>query len=141
MIAIAVSLVIIITLFILLLYITRLDEVFRDKLNKQTCKSSIRLQDFTQIKDITLPVDIKCPMQRIEINEKDTEKIKKEIADIYYNVCDEFGQGTLNLFGNREQTYCVIRDKISFKNKGIAINDFGKYLATSSNQQKKCPMN
>ena len=63
--------------------------------------------------------------------------IKQEFANLYYNVCDEFGQGTLNLFGKRETTFCVVRDRISFKNKNIIVNDFGKYLTYSTVPAKK----
>ncbi len=68
-------------------------------------------------------------MKRTEITSGNPDQIKKELADLYLNVCDEFYQGTLNVFGTEETTFCVIRDKISFSRKGLLITDFEKYLA------------
>src|SRR3989338_4728503 len=126
----------IIILMILFMSQTRMKEIYKDLTNKNVCKSSVRAMDIISIKNLavsdqhgSLFSDIKCPMQNIEIKSKNPEDIKRELARHYYNVCDEFGQGTLNLFGNRETTFCVIRDKITFSNKGIIIEDFGKYLA------------
>ncbi len=117
-----------VVMMILLMFDVRIGELYQDSVNKNVCKASVRSQDALAIKNIALDADIKCPLQRIEIKEINPEKIKGELAKLYYDVCDEFGQGTLNLFGKRETTFCVIRDRITFKNKGIIINDFGKYL-------------
>ena len=126
---IAIILVVITLLLVLLLFQQRVAELYQNLFNKNTCKSSVKSQDITTIKNLALGSDIKCPLQRIEIKEKSPEKIKEELAKIYYNVCDEFGQGQLNLFGQRETTFCVIRDRVTFKYKDIKIEDFAKYLA------------
>ncbi len=126
---IAVILVVITLLLVLLLFQQRVAELYQNLFDKNTCKSSVKAQDMATIKNLALGTDIKCPLQRIEIKEKSPEKIKEQLAKIYYNVCDEFGQGQLNLFGKRETTFCVIRDRIIFKYKGIKIDDFPKYLA------------
>ena len=126
---VAVTLAVLVTLIIILMFQARLGEIYNNLINKNTCKSSIRTQDLLTVKNIALPADIKCPLQRIDIEEKDPDKIKQKFAKLYYDVCDEFGQGTLNLFGKRETTFCVVRDKITFKNKNIKVEDFAKYLA------------
>ena len=126
---IAIILVVITLLLVLLLFQQRVAELYQNLFNKNTCKSSVKSQDITTIKNLALGSDIKCPLQRIEIKEKSPEKIKEGLAKIYYNVCDEFGQGQLNLFGQRETTFCVIRDRVTFKYKDIKIDDFAKYLA------------
>lgn len=126
---IAIILVVITILLVLLLFQQRVAELYQNLFNKNTCKSSVKAQDMATIKNLALGSDIKCPLQRIEIKEKDPGKIREELAKIYYNVCDEFGQGQLNLFGNRETTFCVIRDRVTFKYKDIKIDDFAKYLA------------
>ena len=126
---IAAMILILVFIVVMFMFEIRAGELYRNIVSKNTCKSSVRAQDIGTIKNIALPSDIKCPLQRIEIEENDPEKIKQKFAKLYYDVCDEFGQGTLNLFGKRETTFCVIRDSVSFKNKNIKINDFGKYLA------------
>lgn len=115
-------------IIIMLLFSSNLGDAILNALNKNVCKSSVYAQDMGTIKNIALPSDIKCPMQKIEIKSKTADGISREFADYYYKVCDEFGQGTLNLFGKRETTFCVIRDKISFNKKGIVIEDFNQYL-------------
>lgn len=125
---IAVITIILVILVIMLLFETRIGEIYKDLVDKNVCKSSVNAQRLTSVKNIALPTNINCPMQRIEIEEKDPEKIKQKFAKLYYDVCDEFGQGTLNIFGKRETTFCVIRDKVSFKHKDIIIKDFAKYL-------------
>lgn len=126
---IAIIVVVLATLLVLLLFQNRIAEIYQNIFNKNTCKSSVKAQDIATIKNLALGADIKCPLQRIEITEKNPEKIKEEMARLYYNVCDEFGQGRLNLFGQRETIFCVIRDRISFRYKDIKIDDFAKYLA------------
>src|SRR3989344_8220733 len=125
---IAAMILILVIIVVMFMFEIRAGELYRNIVSKNTCKSSVRAQDIGTIKNIALPSDIKCPLQRIEIEENDPEKIKQKFAKLYYNVCDEFGQGTLNLFGKRETTFCVIRDKVTFSNKGIIVNDFGKYI-------------
>lgn len=127
--AILAILVVIVTIIIILLFQARLKEIYTNLTSKNICKSSVKAMDVVSIKNIAISSDIKCPLQRIEIKEKNPEQIKREFARLYYNVCDEFGQGSLNLFGKRETTFCVIRDKITFSQKDAIINDFGKYLA------------
>jgi len=126
-----------ILLVISVLFYARYKEISQDKANKNICKSSVRTMDLASFKHIFLVSDIKCPMQEIEIKEKNSEAIKQELARLYYNVCDEFGQGTLNLFGKRETTFCVIRDKLTFSNKDIVVNDFGKYIGETYIPGKK----
>jgi hypothetical protein len=128
----AIIIIVLVIIVIMLLFEAKAGELYKNLMNKNICKSSVYAQDISTIKDIALPSDIKCPTQRIEIEERDPEKIKQELAKLYYDVCDEFGQGTLNLFGNRETTFCVIRDKISFKHKDIVIENFPKYLAETN---------
>lgn len=129
---IAAIIIILVIMIIMLLFETRIGELYKNLMNKNICKSSVYSQDLAHLKNIALPSDIKCPMQRIEIEEKDPEKIKQKLVKLYYDMCDEFGQGTLNLFGKRETTFCVIRDKISFKHKDIIIDDFANYLAKTN---------
>ena len=63
----------IIILIILLMFQTRLKEIYRDLTNKNVCKSSVRAMDISSIKNLatdqhgSLVSDIKCPMQNIEI--------------------------------------------------------------------------
>lgn len=121
-------LVIMTIMVVMLVFSGRIREIYQNTLDKNICKSSVYSQHLASIKNIAMDSDIKCPMQRIEIREKEPEQIKKKMADLYANVCNEFGQGTLNLFGERETTFCVIRDKISFRHKDIIIEDFTKYL-------------
>jgi hypothetical protein len=134
---VAITLLIMTILVVMLLFEGRIGELYEAMVNKNVCKSSVYSQHLSAIKNVALPSDIKCPMQRIEISEKKPEEIKRKLADLYAAVCDEFGQGRLNLFGNRETTFCVIRDKISFKQKGIKINDFAKYLAETKIPHKE----
>ena len=124
----AITLILVI-MVIMLLFEKRIGESYMNIVDKTACKSSVNAQRLTTIKNIALPVNIRCPMQRIEIDKKTKEEIKREFAQHYYDVCDEFGQGAINLFGKRETTFCVIRDKISFKKKGLVIDDFAEYLA------------
>ncbi|MDP3766224.1 MAG: hypothetical protein Q8R04_06960 [Nanoarchaeota archaeon] len=134
---VAIIILILVIMIIMIVFETRTGEIYNSLINKYTCKSSAKSMDIASIKNIALPSDIKCPLQRIEIDQKEPGKIKEELAKFYYDVCDEFGQGTFNLFGKREKTFCVVRDRISFKNKDIKINDFGKYLAETKIPGKK----
>ena len=122
-------LVVLVIMIIMLLFETRAGEIYKNLVNKNVCKASIQAQRLTSFKNIALPSDINCPMNRKEIPSDKPEQIKAEFAKRYADVCNEFGQGTLNLFGKEETTFCVIRDKISFKHKGIVIDDFAEYLA------------
>lgn len=124
----AIIILVLVVMLIMLLFETRAGELYKDLIHKYTCKTSVRAQDLGTLKNIAIPSDIKCPLQRIGITENDPEQIKQELARLYSNVCDEFGQGTLNLFGKKQTVFCVVRDRISFKNKDLKINDFGKYL-------------
>ena len=134
---IAIMILILVMLVLMLLFETRARELYQNLINKYACKSSVKAQDIASIKNIAIASDIKCPLQRIEIKEKDPEIIKEKFAKLYYDVCDEFGQGALNLFGKRETTFCIIRDRVSFKNKNIVIKDFAKYLTETNIPGKK----
>lgn len=122
--------ILIISIFVILAFFSgKIYDTYRIIVDKKTCKTSIQAQDMVSFKNFAVGGSIKCPMQEYEIPYTNEEAIKKDFADRYYKVCDEFGQGTLNLFGKDEMTFCVIRDKISFKERGMKIKDFGKYLA------------
>jgi len=126
--AIAAIIIILVIMVVMVLFETRIGELYKNLVNKNICKTSIQVQRLTSFKNIALPSDINCPMKRKEIPSGKPEQIKAEFAKRYADVCNEFGQGTLNLFGKEETTFCVIRDKISFKHKGIVIDDFAEYL-------------
>lgn len=133
---VVVLIVLMIIVLMMMVFEGRIGELYQSTLNKNICKASVYSQHLGTIKNIALPSDIKCPMQRIQINQKDPEQIKRELADNYARVCDEFGKGELDLFGGRETTFCVIRDKISFKHKDIKIENFAQYL-TDTDMPKK----
>lgn len=114
---------------IMFMFQERIKELYSKLINKNACESSVKAQDLLAIKNLeAISVDIKCPTQLIEIKEHNPEKVKQEFAKLYYDVCDEFGQGKLNLFGERETTFCVIRDLVTFKNKDLGITGLSKYL-------------
>lgn len=114
---------------IMFMFEARMKDIYSNLVNKNICKTSVKSHSLLKIKNQELITsDIKCPTQLIEIKEKDPEKVKQKIAKLYYNICDEFGQGQLNLFGERETTFCVIRDLITFKDKNSEVTGLSKYL-------------
>ena len=123
-------------LIVFIMFQGKLKETYDRVVRKSDCKTSVKYNDLTHIKTLPGSDFINCPLQNITIKEKDREKIKEELANLYFDVCDEFKQGNANLF-NDEKVYCVIRGHIKFKNKGMIINDFGNYLSNTEISGKK----
>ena len=113
-------------------------DMYERSTERNICKTSIMMQDKLTFKNLNLVSDIhiKCPTKEIPIDntKKDIghEQIKYIFAKEWYGVCDEFNKGNLNIFGDEEQIFCVIRDIISFKNEGEKIYGLSKYLVEES---------
>jgi len=105
-------------------------DMYERSTERNICKTSIMMQDKLTFKNLNLASDIhiKCPTKEVEIDNKEPEQVKYIFAKEWYGVCDEFNKGNLNIFGDEEQIFCVIRDIISFKKKGEKIYGLSKYL-------------
>lgn len=118
----------VIILGVLLLLNSKINQLHKDYSEEFACKSSVQAQDKLTFKNIFLGNEIKCPTKEIEISSKDPEIIKRIFAQELYSLCDEFNRGEVDLFGNKETKFCVIRNIIKFKEKSQIIEGLAKYL-------------
>ena len=123
----------------MLLFEGNVRDMYEMSTEKNICKISIMMQDKLAFKGFSLASDIhiKCPTKEIEIDNKDSEQVKYMFAKELYSVCDEFNRGKINLFGDEEKIFCVIREVISFKNKDQKISGLTEYLVEEKPRNKE----
>lgn len=123
----------------MLLFEGNVRDMYEKSTEKNICKTSIMMQDKLAFKSFSLASDIhiKCPTKEIEIDNKEPEQVKYMFAKELYSVCDEFNRGKINLFGDEEKIFCVIRDVISFKNKDQKISGLTEYLIEEKPRNKE----
>ena len=73
------------------------------------------------------PVRLDCSTRYINVYEKDPEAIKKRIADEMVDAWDTYGEGDRELFDTKDNNYCVIFTRMTFKEE-VEIDDFIVYL-------------
>src|SRR3989338_5418305 len=104
------------------------------EIHKQECKDSVRLSSLTQVKQYQFrPGIIECPIWEETIkgnpdSKKQSDRMKREIAQLMAEGWDVFGRGKLNLFES-SGVYCSVYSIIDFEQKDKKIDDVGRYLA------------
>ena len=123
----------------MLLFEGNVRDMYERSTERNICKTSIMMQDKLAFKGFSLAseIQIKCPTKEIEIDNKGPEQVKYIFAKELYSVCDEFNRGEINLFGDEEKVFCVIREVISFKNKNQKISGLTEYLIEEKPLNKK----
>ncbi len=126
--------VVILTFFFV--FLGKVREVYSKNADKGICATSVLANDRFSLLDRYVVVGsgkvtelhLRCPTKKITIDNKGEESTKERLARELYGVCQEFNQGNLDLFGNEEGIFCVIRELVEFKNKGKKIKGFLPYL-------------
>jgi len=101
---------------------------------KDICAASVQVHSSMHIGDIYIESPLECPTQEIEIKDKNKERVMQKLALAMYDCWDEFGEGRLNLFLQKEgdtTNYCVVCHHITFDEKmQIPLTEFRTYLHT-----------
>ena len=98
------------------------------EIHKQECKDSVRLSSLTQVKQYQFrPGIIECPIWEETIkgnpdSKKQSDRMKREIAQLMAEGWDVFGRGKLNLFES-SGVYCSVYSIIDFEEKDKKIED------------------
>lgn len=138
-----VLMVILIVIFTLIIF--KIKGGYSTLADKGVCKTSIMMNDQGSLLDryilvggeLVPELKLNCPTQMVEINSKNQEEAKYQLAKELYSVCDEFNSGDLNLFGKKEGVFCIIRKKVSFGQKEMKITGFPDYLTTQQSGNGK----
>ncbi len=125
--SLVVILVILLTAFLLIKYESSLKDIYAKSVGKSTCETSVRTHAGLKLRYADFSGEIKCPVVKIQIDDKNEDVIKRKVADAMVDCWDQFGKGKLDLFKD-DSVYCSICHRITF-NKEIKFNGFMKYLA------------
>ncbi|MBN2454874.1 hypothetical protein JXB11_05005 [Candidatus Woesearchaeota archaeon] len=96
----------------------------------EACKDSVKQNAYSRAAGLNWATSIKCPTKDVMITEKDSEAIKKEVADYMYECWDIYGKGKYDLFPTERanvDTYCVICSRLEFKYDN-EVTGFWRYL-------------
>ena len=122
-----VIIIVLLTAFLLLKYESNLKEIYAKTVGKSTCEASVRTYAALKLRYADFSGDIKCPIVKLKIEDKNEEIVKRKVADAMVDCWDQFGKGKLELFKD-DSVYCSICHRITF-NKEIKFNGFMRYLA------------
>ena len=111
---------------IFLMFEANLRGAYAESVAKNTCKASVRAHAALKLRYADFSGEIKCPTVKLNIDDNNENAAKKKIADAMFDCWDQFGRGSLELFGDKS-IYCAICHRITF-DKELKINDFTKYL-------------
>lgn len=121
-------------LIVLIFFAGKAKQIMEEKSTENICKSDV---DFVSLKNAAgesgFESKMRCEPNYVTIRAKDPEEIQHELASNMLKCWTKFGEGKANLFSNKRRTmenYCIICSYISFKNKGIKIDNFLNYLMT-----------
>lgn len=117
--------------FILAIFIANLSSFTNSYAEGLQCYESVRAATTLRYKGVDLLKSVNCPTKEVLIADKDPLIIKKKVADEMALCYNNFGNGAKDLFANRDNRFCVICSRISFKEENVQVNDFVKYLSNT----------
>jgi hypothetical protein len=121
-------------LIVLIFFAGKGKQIFSEQSSDKTCSSDIEIVSLKNTAgDSSYESKLRCAPNYVTIKDKDKEKIEQALAREMLKCWTKFGEGEANLFSNKRDTmenYCMICSYVSFKNKGIIIDDFLDYLMT-----------
>lgn len=129
-IALVATVVLLITLFVLLMGESKLKSIYLSSVSKQSCKASVQESSKFLLRYSEFATKLNCPTITLKIHDKDSEIIKKKIADSMADCWDNFGRGKLDLFAD-DNVYCTICHRITF-DKGLKFKGLTDYIATKN---------
>jgi len=125
------AMAIMITMFF---FMERVEQLESSKVRKAVCKQSVKAYSLAKIAGMDFGTEIKCPTERLSIDDSEEEIIMEKLADAMYNCFDQFHRGTLNLFSDdyKKEKHCAVCHVIEFKEKGKKITSkrFNGYIKT-----------
>ena len=124
---------------VLLVFYMQLASVYRASDDVEICRKSVEVSSLSAIRGDVFVNDLRCPTLYRTITAKDTEKIKKQVADEMADCWYKFNKGDATVFplstwdkASQDTTYnCVICSVIEFQDdaQGKTLANFGSYLA------------
>ena len=118
----------VIVLLVMIVYGTGLFKRGDSYADAQTCRDSIQRNSQLRFGGIQFSSRISCPIEDIKLS-GDDDAIKARVAQELYQCWNTWGEGRLELFDPKDETFCAVCSIITFEDKNEKIAGLLPYLA------------
>lgn len=136
----ALSVITLVVMAILLLLYGQLGNITKRTGDKEACSQSVRLNAYTKLRTVTGAdfgkyivdqygnrVDLQCSTEYLKVRTDDPERMKETVAKSMMDCWQMYGEGELEVFETRDNTYCAVCSRLEFEKEAL-LPGFTRYL-------------